>query len=127
MNLKQGIIKIGGEKVFPGYTFEDFKKSHFFENQDGIKVIYLKDSHLIGENHFIVSLAFLNNRIYMVSLFCNDYNIDFLEEQKRKEIHDRILADWGLRDCNIFDWGTIKSNFDTKGNVSSVNIVYKNN
>ena len=53
--------------------------------------------------------------------------IDFLEEQKRKEIHDRILADWGLRECNIFDWGTIKSNFDTKGNVSSVNIVYKNN
>ena len=124
MNIKHGIIEIGGEKIFPDYTFDDFKKSNFFENQDGIRVIYLKGSHLIGENHFIVSLTFINNRIYMISLFCSDYNIDFQEEQKRKEIHDKILSDWGLREHNIFNWGTIKSNFDAKGNVSSINIVY---
>lgn len=41
MDLKYGIIEINGEIFTPGYTFDDFKKSSFFEGQDGVKIIRL--------------------------------------------------------------------------------------
>ena len=37
MNLKSGIIEINGEVFSPGYTFEDFKNSCFYDGQDGVR------------------------------------------------------------------------------------------
>lgn len=49
MNLKYGIIEINGEIFCPGYTFDDFQKSVFFEGQDGVRVVKIKDIVSINE------------------------------------------------------------------------------
>jgi hypothetical protein len=49
MNLKYGIIEINGEIFGPGYTFDDFQKSVFFEGQDGVRVVKIKDIVSINE------------------------------------------------------------------------------
>ena len=41
MDLKSGLIEINGEIFTPGYTFENFQKSTFFEGQDGVRIIRL--------------------------------------------------------------------------------------
>ena len=35
MDLKSGLIEINGEIFTPGYTFENFQKSTFFEGDGG--------------------------------------------------------------------------------------------
>ena len=110
MDLKSGLIEINGEIFTPGYTFENFQKSTFFEGQDGVRIIRLNKTVQISGNNFITSL-FFRNKI-------------FSEEIKRKQFHDAILAKNGLSPETFFDWGNIKSVYDPKGNVSSINIIY---
>ena len=38
MNWKDGKFIIDGEEFYPGYTFEDFKKTHFYNNQDELSI-----------------------------------------------------------------------------------------
>ena len=122
--MKSGIIKINGEIFAPGYTFEDFQKSTFFEGQDGVRIIRLNKTVRISENNFITSLFFRNKILYMLSMMCVDIDIPFSEEIKRKQFHDEFLAKNRLNSENFFDWGNIKSVYDSKGNVSSINIIY---
>lgn len=124
MDLKYGIIEINGEIFTPGYTFDDFQKSSFFEGQDGVKIIRLNETVQIGENNFIANLFFHNKILYMLSMVCVDIDFNFSEEIKRKQFHDEILAKYGLSHETFFDWGNIKSVYDSKGNVSSINIMY---
>ena len=124
MNLKSGIIEINGEIISPGYTFEDFQKSKFFEDQDGIKIIRIKDTVKIGDNDFIVSFFFRNRILYMLSMICTDLDLSFEEEMKRKQFHDEILKNNDLTPESFFEWGNIKSLYDPKGNVSTINITY---
>lgn len=124
MDLKSGIIKINGEIFAPGYTFEDFQRSTFFEGQDAVRIIRLNDTVKIGGNNFITSLFFRNKILYMLSMMSVDIDIPFSEEIKRKQLHDEILAKNGLSPETFFDWGNIKSVYDPKGNVSSINIIY---
>lgn len=42
MDLKNGVLTVNGEIFSSGYTFEDFKKSIFFDNQDGVRIIIEK-------------------------------------------------------------------------------------
>lgn len=60
----------------------------------------------------------------MLSMMSVDIDIPFSEEIKRKQLHDEILAKNGLSPETFFDWGNIKSVYDPKGNVSSINIIY---
>ena len=122
--LKSGIIEINGKIVSPGYTFEDFQKSAFFDGQDGIRVIRIKDTVTIEDNNYVVSFFFRNKILYMLSIICIDIDIPFSEEIKRKQFHDEILEKNGLSTESFFDWGNIKSVYDPKGNVSSINIIY---
>ncbi len=124
MDLKSGIIKINGEIFAPGYTFEDFQRSTIFEGQDAVRIIRLNDTVKIGGNNFITSLFFRNKILYMLSMMSVDIDIPFSEEIKRKQLHDEILAKNGLSPETFFDWGNIKSIYDSKGNVSSINIIY---
>lgn len=124
MNLRSGIIEINGEIITPGYTFEDFQNTAFFEGQDGIKIIRLNGTVRIGENNFITSLFFRNKILYMISMICVDIDLPFSEEIKRKQFHDEILTKNGLDTESYFDWGSIKSVYDPKGNVSSINVIY---
>ena len=124
MDLKSGLIEIYGEIFTPGYTFENFQKSTFFEGQDGVRIIRLNKTVQISGNNFITSLFFRNKILYMISMVCVDINPSFSEEIKRKQFHDAILAKNGLSPETFFDWGNIKSVYDPKGNVSSINIIY---
>ena len=124
MDLKSGLIEINGEIFTPGYTFEDFQKSTFFEGQDGVRIIRLNKTVQISGNNFIISLFFRNKILYMISMVCVDINPSFSEEIKRKQFPDEILAKNGLSPETFFDWGNIKSIYDSKGNVSSINIIY---
>ena len=124
MNLKSGIIEINGETLSPGYTFEDFINSSFYDGQDGLRIIRLKGIVKLLENNYIVSLFFRNNVLYMLSLICTDVELQFSEEVKRKQFHDSIIEKNGLDTEYYFEWGNIKSIYDPKGNVSSINIIY---
>lgn len=78
----------------------------------------------IGENDFIASLFFRKKVLYMISMICVDVDFPFSDEIKRKQFHDEFLLKNGLNNESYFDWGSIKSVYDSKGNVSSINIVY---
>lgn len=42
MDISNGKIEIANDLfVIPEFTFESFKKSKFYKNQDGIRIIYL--------------------------------------------------------------------------------------
>ena len=124
MRLKSGIIEINGETFSPGYTFEEFKNSSLYDGQDGVRIIRLKGTIKLLENNYIASLFFRNNVLYMLSFICIDVEFQFEEEIKCKQFHDSILKKNGLDTESYFEWGNIKSVYDPKGNVSSINIIY---
>lgn len=124
MDLKSGIIDINGEIFSPGYTFDEFKNSSLYSGQNSLRFIRLKGIVKLLENNYIISLLFQNNALYMISLTCIDIELQFSEEIKRKRFHDSILEENGLDTESYFEWGNIKSVYDPKGNVSSINIAY---
>ena len=124
-DISNGLISISKElQISPGFQFEQFKKTKYYKNQDGIRIIYLDGYHIIWGRTYIVSLFFRNNKIYMVSLMCCDYEFSESEEYKRKELHDNILKEWKLENPMKFYWGEVSSDYDNRGNVSSINIQY---
>ena len=123
MNWKDGKFIIDGEKFYPGYTFEDFKKTHFYNNQDGIRIIKLENMVYIEEHQYIVNLMFENFNLYMIQLYCVD-DITLTSEEIIK-VHNKILEEYGLSEENQFEWGNIKSLYDRRSDVSSIAIIYK--
>lgn len=125
MDIINGIINIDNELVVkPNFTFEQFKKTRFYNNQDGIRIIYLDGPQIIESRGYIVSLFFRNDKIYMVSLICCDQEYAETDECKRKDFHDKILHEFGLLENSKFEWGEIESVYDARSNVSSINIIY---
>ncbi|MEE0866362.1 MAG: hypothetical protein U0L98_06190 [Clostridia bacterium] len=119
MNWEDGKFIIDGEEFYPGYTFEDFKKTHFYNNQDGISIIQLKKMIDILEHKYIVTLSFwINNNLHKIILDCAD---DITPEETPEEIHKK----YGLSKKNQFEWGSIKSSYDPRSDVSSIAIIYK--
>lgn len=48
LNIKTGIIDISEQlKAGPDYSFEEFKKTAYYNGQDGIMIIYLEDVQII--------------------------------------------------------------------------------
>lgn len=120
-----GNIKISNElTIFPGFSFEQFKHTKFYDNQDGVRIIYLKEHQIIKGREYIVSLFFRDKKIYMVSLICCDEEFSENNEEKRKELHDTILNESGLNSHMKYNWGEISSDFDARSNISSINIIY---
>lgn len=125
-NIKDGEIKISEELVIkPGYSLSEFKRTSYYNGQDGIRIIWLDDMQIISGRSYKVDLFFRNEKIYMVSLVCCDRKFDFSEEFKRKEIHDGILKDLNIMDGEQFAWGKICSDYDKKSNISSIDIIYE--
>ena len=122
MNWKDGKFIIDGEEFYPGYTFEDFKKTHFYNNQDGIRIIKLENMVYIEEHQYIVNLMFENFNLYMIQLYCVD-DITLTSEEIIK-VHNKILEGYGLSEENQFEWGSIKSSYDPRSDVSSIVIIY---
>lgn len=124
-NWKDGIVTISDNIVIhPGYTFDEFKSTSFYSNQDGIKIIYLDGKQVINEKPYIVGLFFREKKLYMLSLICCEVDFSEKDEIKRKELHDKILSENNILEKNYFEWGKILSEYDVRGNVSSINFYY---
>ena len=125
-DISKGIIKLSDNLIItPGYSFEMFKNTQYYCNQDEIRQIILDGEFVIENRHYKVSLCFRKRRIYFLGLTCVDEEFTWETEPQRKSLHDRILNEWGLFEYNEFDWGKITSAFDPKGCISSILIVYR--
>lgn len=123
--IKEGFIRISDElTISPGFMFDQFKKTKFYKDQDGIRIIYLDGQHIIENRKYMISLFFKNGRIYLVSLMCCDKEYSEENERERKILHDDILKELGIIDQKRYDWGMISSDYDAKSNISSINVVY---
>lgn len=121
---EKGIVKVSSYLcVYPGYTFDDFKKTVYYKNQDGIRQIILDGFFLIDCHRFKVSLIFIKNKLYSLSLLCCDIDIQRVEEKKRKLLHDSILAEKGIIDTD-FIWGKLVSQYDSRGDVCHITFYY---
>lgn len=125
LDISNGLFKISDElTIYPGFSFEQFKHTRFFKNQDGLRIIYLDEQQIIDNRKYIISLFFRNGKIYMVSLICCDKEFSEKDEDKRKIFHDEILYELGINHKMEYSWGKISSNYDVRGNVSSIDILY---
>ena len=124
MDLARGIIEIEGERFYPGYTFEEFKRSHFYTDQDGILFIKLDHPIQIKNHTYLISICFMDYELDLLSLCCIDKEIPFEREIERKSLHDQILAEQGFSPVNNYPWGSVTSSYDPRGNCCDINIVY---
>ena len=99
-------------------------ETKYYTNQDGIRIIYLDEPQIIKNRKYIVSLFFRDGKIYMLSLICCDEEYSEKDESKRKDLHDLILKELGVLENSNFEWGEIKSIYDARSNISSINIIY---
>ena len=126
INIHTGVLKINSDLIFSSsYTFEDFKRTPYFNGQDGVRIIYLDEKQIINGRTYLVSFFFREGKIYMVSLINCDENILEDNEKIRKERHDKILLHEGIEDGKEYNWGKIESKYDARSNVSSIDIFYK--
>lgn len=125
IDFNNGIVKVTNDFIIhPNYTFDVFKKSKFYKNQEEVRMIYLEGVHNIDNNNYIVSLFFRNKKIYMLSLICCDNQYSEENEKKRKELHDEILKQFNIIEKKQFSWGMISSNYDSRSNCSSIDFCY---
>lgn len=113
-------------KFYPGFTFEEFKMTKFYKEQDEVRVIYLDEKQLIGGKEYLVNFFFVNQKIYIVSLINCDEEISEEEEPKRKLLHDEILNKNCIESGTQYTWGKVVSEYDSRSNVSSINVFYNN-
>lgn len=124
MYYRIGELMIHNEVFHKGYTFKQFKKSSLYKTQDDVKMFSLEGKYKLDKWDFYVSFLFKYGKLYMISLCCEDSEISFEDEPKRKALHDSILAEYGLSDNEKFSWGNVNSVYDRKSNISSINIIY---
>ena len=125
LDISNGFLKISDElTIFSGFSFEQFKHTRFYKNQDGVRSFYLDEQQIIDNRKYIVGLFFRNEKIYMVSLICCDREFLEKDENKRKILHDDILNELGINQKMKYSWGKISSEYDSRSNISSIDIVY---
>lgn len=111
--------------VFPNYTFDEYKNSKFYNGETGVQEIQLEDPQMIDGKNYLVSLIFINNVIYSISLVNVDEIFSEQNEPERKKVHDEILKECGINSDVQYGWGRVSSDYDSRGNVSSISIYYK--
>lgn len=122
---EQGVVKIADDLcVYPGYTFEDFKETDYYKGQSSNRQIILNRYFHIEGHIFAIDLIFHNDIIYSVGLSCTDIDIPRINEKKRKELHDAILREQGIKETR-FSWGEIYSGYDPIGDVSTLGFYFK--
>lgn len=124
-DIRDGSVPISDQlTIDPGFSFEQFRHTKFYKDQDGIKMICLDGPQKIDGRNYMVSLFFRHGKIYMVSFVCCDKEFSEKDERKRKILHDDILNELGIRPQERYDWGKISSDYDDRSNLSSINILY---
>lgn len=117
LDISNGLFKISDElTIYPGFSFEQFKHTRFYKNQDGLRIIYLDEQQIIGNRKYIISLFFRNGKIYMVSLICCDKEFSEKDEDKRKILHDDILNELGINQQMEYCWQRTDSKIKEAGN-----------
>ena len=107
-------------------TFLEFKKTSFYNKQNPNKIIYLVEPQIIDDKKYIVSLFFRDGKIYSFSLLNIDFDFTVETEKERKQIHDKILLSYQIVSGKKYSWGMIESEYDSRSNISSINIFYHN-
>ncbi len=126
INKKTGELRVNEDLIFsPHFTFEDFKKTPFYDDQDGVRLIQLDKKQVIDGKKYYVSFFFMDNLIYAVSLIYDEVSISEENEMDRKKLHDEILASYNIESGKEYSWGEIKSKYDAKSNISKILILYK--
>ena len=70
IDLKKGIIKINDNLIFsPNFSYEDFKKTPYFNGQNNVRMIYLNEYQIIEGRKYMVSFFFKKDKIYILNLF----------------------------------------------------------
>lgn len=124
-NWKNGNVNISDKLVVrPGYTFDEFKNTEFYTDQDGIRIITLDGAQVIDGRQYLVDLFFSEGRIYCLSLMNCEKEFTWETEKERKTLHDAILAEYEIGEKEEFDWGKIVSNFDSRSTVSEIKFFY---
>lgn len=124
LNIDNGEIAISDDLIItPQFTFGQFKTTKYYNNQDEERIVYLDTEQLIDCRKYMVDLFFTNKKIYIVSLVCCDISFLPTEERKRKDLHDMILNEWGIKNKK-YSWGEVSSVYDPRGNISSIEIIY---
>lgn len=126
IDTKTGKIEIDKDLIIDGnYTLEDFKKTKYYKKENKSNYIILEGEKIIANHKFLISLFFRFNKIYIVGLSCEDKEISFENEPKRKLLHDEILKEENI-DKRGYSWGGVYSRYDPRGNSSSIDIEYFN-
>ena len=127
IDLQTGNIMIYPDLILhSNLTFLEFKKTSFYVNQNPNKIIYLVEPQIIDGKKYIVSLFFRDGKIYSFSLLNIDFDFTVETEKERKQIHDKILLSYQIVSGKKYSWGMIESEYDSRSNISSINIFYHN-
>ncbi|GAA2822677.1 hypothetical protein [Pseudolactococcus raffinolactis] len=127
IDLQTGNIMIYPDLILhSNLTFLEFKKTSFYNNQNPNKIIYLVEPQIIDDKKYIVSLFFRDGKIYSFSLLNIDFDFTVETEKERKQIHDKILLSYQIVSGKKYSWGMIESEYDSRSNISSINIFYHN-
>lgn len=124
MDLKNGVISVGGVDLAQGFSFDEFKNTPLFSGQDGIRMICPDELVCIDGVNFKAGIMFRNGLLYLVSLYCVDLDTTPDREAEVKEFHDAFLRKYGLSEHNSFSWGSIESCFDPRSCSASICFTY---
>ena len=125
INIKNGSIQLSDGTILDGsFSFGNFQTTKYYDNQDETRVITLSPTQKIGEEEFVITIRFKNGRLNYISLISTTLDFSEKDEPLRKEHHDKILQNWHV-DCGEYNWGRLESEYDKRGNISSINIYYK--
>ena len=125
IDFENGIVTVDGVSLGPGYSFADFLLTRLYDHQDENRFFWLKGNKPIGESRFGVGLAFRDGTLSTLELLCVDAEFTWETEEKRKDLHDRILRRYGINEEAQFRWGSVSSEFDRKSCISSIVFAYR--
>ena len=120
IDFEKGIITIDNVSFFNGFTFEDFKKTKFFDNQDGFHFINLKKDR-IDEYDVYTSLFWCNEKLSGISLVLGKDNFT---ESDTKKAHDSFLEKHGINKEKVYEWGKVESVLDVKSGFPFIGFSY---
>lgn len=120
-----GIINLNGNlSIGPNYTFDDFRRTKYYKNDDGIRIIYIEEVQIIDDQPYKINLFFKDGIIYMISLVNCSKSFSEKEEPKRKLLHDRVIEENGIQNGKMYKWGRVLSEYDPRSNLSSIDVFY---
>ena len=124
IDVNNGTFSLDDDLVIaPGYTFGQFRKTKYYAGQNPERAFWLEETFEFHDHSFKVGLFFRGETIYILSLLCCDKPFNMEEEEKRKIYHDGILESWAIAQSD-YPWGRIKSEYDSKSNISSIDVVF---